>query len=120
MTRLRSATANIQLPQLVLDVEDDHEKNFSEGSASTRLRIKSKAKKLLGKLVERYNEIFKGEGLELLEEVCDKIPIADQTPNCLKWLMISKSRYTKRVHLEKFSVSRIPDADVMTRYQKQR
>ena len=32
MTRLRSATANIQLPQqLDLVVEDDHEKNSAKG-----------------------------------------------------------------------------------------
>ena len=47
-------------------------KKYSEGSASTRCRIKSKAKKLIGELVDKYNEISKGEGWELFEDICDK------------------------------------------------
>ena len=54
-------------------------KKFSERSASTRRRIKSKAKKLLGELVDKYNKISKGEGCGLLEEVCDKIPISSRS-----------------------------------------
>jgi hypothetical protein len=54
-------------------------KKFSEGSVSTRRRIKSKAKSLLSELVGKYDEISKGEGRELFEDVCDKVPISSTT-----------------------------------------
>ena len=49
-------------------------KGYSEGSASTKRRMKSKAKNLLNELVEKFDEISKGEGQELLQDVYEKVP----------------------------------------------
>lgn len=37
--------------------------------------MKSKAKNLLNELVEKFDEISKGEGHKLLQDVCEKVPI---------------------------------------------
>ena len=58
-------------------------KKYSEGSASTKRKIKSKAKALLSELVTKYDEISKGEGQELLTDVCEKIPISNKPDNRL-------------------------------------
>ena len=50
------------------------EKSYSEGSASTKRQMKSKAKNLLNELVEKFDEISKG-GHKLLQDVCEKVPI---------------------------------------------
>ena len=58
-------------------------KKYSEGSASTKRKIKSKAKTQLNELVTKYDEMSKGEGQELLTDVCEKTPISNKPDNRL-------------------------------------
>ena len=45
--------------------------------------MKSKAKILLSELVSKYDEISKGEGQELLQDVCKKVLISNKPDNRL-------------------------------------
>ncbi len=65
-------------PKAKIDHGGRPRKKYSEGSASTKRKIKSKAKNLLSELVSKYDEISKGEGQDLLTDVCDKIPISNK------------------------------------------
>jgi hypothetical protein len=56
-------------------------KKYSEGGASTKRRIKQEVKNLLSDLVSKYDKISNGEGQELFQDVCDKIPISNKSDN---------------------------------------
>jgi hypothetical protein len=56
-------------------------KKYSEGGASTKRRIKQQVKNLLSDLVSKYDKISNGEGQELFQDVCDKIPISNKSDN---------------------------------------
>ena len=70
-------------------------KKYSEASASTKRKIKSKAKNLLSELVSKYDEISKGEGQELLTDVCEKIPISNKPDNRLSEVVNGLARAFK-------------------------
>ena len=48
-----------------------------------KLKRESKGKNLLSELVSKYDEISKGEGQELFQDVCNKIPISNKPDNKL-------------------------------------